>query len=157
MNIGILSDTHNNAANIKKAVEFFNLRQVDMVCHAGDFSTVTSAQYFSKLQMPFIAVFGNNDFNTYDLQKTIEPFGQINLAPYTFNIDNKNILLTHYIFTEIPQDINYVIYGHTHKAKIYKSKNILFINPGEVCGYRYGIPSVAILNTDNDKTTIYNL
>ena len=157
MNIGILSDTHNNTANIKKAVEFFNLRQVDMVCHAGDFSTVTSARYFSKLKMPLIAVFGNNDFNTYDLQKTIEPFGQINLAPYTFCIDNKNILLTHYIFTEIPQNMNYVIYGHTHKANVYKVKNILFINPGEVCGYRYGTPSVAILNTDTDKATIYNL
>ena len=157
MKLGILSDTHNNTTNVKKAIEFFNLRHVDMVCHAGDFSSVETAQLFAKLKMPFISVFGNNDFYTYDLTKTIEPFGQINLAPYIFSIDNKNILLTHYIFTEIPANINYVIYGHTHKAKIYKSKNVLFINPGEVCGYRYGSPSIAILNTEDDKTAMYNL
>ena len=157
MEIGILSDTHNNITNTKKAIELFNLRHVDMVCHAGDFSSVATAQVFAKLQMPFVAVFGNNDFNTYDLIKTIEPFGQINLAPYTFSVDDKTILLTHYIVYENTKNINYVIYGHTHKAKIYKSQNTTFINPGEVCGYRYGIPSVAILDTENDKTVICRL
>jgi len=157
MKIGILSDTHNNTTNIKKTIEIFNLRHVDMVCHAGDFSSTESAQLFIKLKMPFIAVFGNNDFNTYDLTKIIEPFGQINLAPYIFSIDDKSIMLSHYIVTENTKNINYVIYGHTHKAKIYKSGNTLFINPGEVCGYRYGNPSIAILNTDNDNCEIINL
>ena len=157
MKIGILSDTHNNIANTKKAIELFNLRHVDMVCHAGDFSSVATAQLFAKLKIPFVAVFGNNDFNTYDLIKTIEPFGQINLAPYTFSVDDKTILLTHYIVYENTKNIDYVIYGHTHKAKVYKSQNTIFINPGEVCGYRYGTPSVAVLDTENDKTMICEL
>ena len=65
MKIGILSDTHNNIDKIFKAVEFFNLRQVEFVLHAGDFSFPESAKQFSKLKMPFLAIFGNNDFDYY--------------------------------------------------------------------------------------------
>ena len=72
MKIGILSDTHNNIDKINKAVEFFNLRQVEFVLHAGDFSFPESARYFSKLKVPFLAIFGNNDFDYYGLSMPLK-------------------------------------------------------------------------------------
>lgn len=156
MKIGILSDTHNDTGKIIKAIEFFNLRQVELVLHAGDFSFVSSAKLFSKLKMPMIAVFGNNDVDTYDLQKTIMPFGQIYSAPYSFNINDKRFILTHRLYsTEAKFD--YMVYGHTHKPHIQKTPQALFINPGEVSARRYGRSTVAILDTNTNHVEIFDL
>jgi putative phosphoesterase len=35
--IGIISDTHDNLPAIKRAVDLFNEKNVDLVLHAGDF------------------------------------------------------------------------------------------------------------------------
>jgi uncharacterized protein len=37
MKIGLISDTHNNIQNIRKAVRKFTDKHVDVVIHAGDF------------------------------------------------------------------------------------------------------------------------
>lgn len=156
MKIGILSDTHNNADKIIKAVEFFNLRQTELVLHAGDFSFASSAKLFSKLTMPMIAVFGNNDLDTYDLEKTIMPFGQIYSAPYSFTVDDKRFMLTHRLYsTETKFD--YMVYGHTHKPHIQKTPSGMFINPGETSGRRYGRSTVAILETETNHAEIFDL
>jgi len=36
MLIGIISDTHDNARNLLKAVELFNEKEVGLVIHCGD-------------------------------------------------------------------------------------------------------------------------
>ena len=156
MKIGILSDTHNNIDKITKAIDFFNLRQVNFVLHAGDFSFVSSAKLFSNLGIPFIAVFGNNDFEVYDLKKTIQLFGQIYNPPYIFELSNKTFVLTHRI-CNISQPFDYMIYGHTHKPHIEETNTGIFINPGEVSGRRYGRSTVAILETDTNHIEIFDL
>lgn len=156
MKIGILSDTHNNTDKIIKAVNFFNLRHVDFVLHAGDFSFVSSAKHFENLKAPFIAVFGNNDFETYDLAKTINKFGQIYDSPYTFVLAEKTFVLSHRIFN-IEKPFDFMIYGHTHKPHIEKLSGKLFINPGEVSGRRYGRSTVAILETETGNAEIFDL
>jgi len=156
MKIGILSDTHNNIDKICKAVEFFNLRQVEFVLHAGDFSFPESAKQFSKLKMPFLAIFGNNDFDYYGLSKTIEKFGNIYEPPYDFVLDDKSFLLTHHLFTPAKK-FDYIIYGHTHRPSIVKTSNGLMINPGETTGRRYGRSTVAILDTTTNHAEIFDL
>ena len=156
MKIGILSDTHNNTDKIIKAVEFFNLRQVELVLHAGDFSFISSAKLFSKLKMPMIAVFGNNDLDTFDLEKTIQPFGQIYHEPYSFTIDGKKFILSHRLYNT-EDKFDYIIYGHTHKPHIQKTPQALFINPGEVSARRYGRSTVAILDTNTNHAEIFDL
>lgn len=37
MNIGIISDTHDDLSNLKNAVRKFNERKVSYVIHAGDY------------------------------------------------------------------------------------------------------------------------
>lgn len=156
MKIGILSDTHNNTEKICKAIDFFNLRQIEFVLHAGDFSYPASAQCFLKLKCPFVAVFGNNDFDTYGLIKAIEPFGNIYNAPYEFVLDNKAFLLTHHLYTQTKK-FDYIIYGHTHKPSIIKTNNTMMINPGETAGRRYGRSTVAIVDTQKSHAEIFDL
>ncbi len=156
MKIGILSDTHNNTDKILKAIAFFNLRQTEFVLHAGDFSYPSSAQHFFKLKCPFIAVFGNNDFDVYGLKKAIEPFGNVYDAPYEFVLDGKTFLLTHHLYTQTKK-FDYVIYGHTHKPSIIKTDNIIMINPGETAGRRYARSTVAMLDTKKNRAEIFDL
>ncbi len=61
MLIGIMSDTHDNLPAIRKAVEFFNERNVDLVIHAGDYVAPFVARELKKLKAPLKGVFGNND------------------------------------------------------------------------------------------------
>ena len=156
MIVGIVSDTHNNTDKIIKAVNFFNLRQAEVVLHAGDFSSVNSAKYFENLKCSFISVFGNNDFQEYDLIRTISTFGIISHSPYKFTLDNKNFLLTHYPVTSC-NNTDYIIYGHTHSPKIQKTSNTTFINPGECCGRRYGRSTVALLDTTKNTAEIFDI
>lgn len=156
MIIGIVSDTHNNTDKVLKAVDFFNLRQAEIVLHAGDFSTPSCAKLFSKLNGSFISVFGNNDFQEYDLNKTINVFGIISHPPYKFTIENKSFMLTHYLYNNY-DNIDYIVYGHTHKANIKKFKNSFYINPGECCGRRYGRSTVALLDTTKNNIQIYDI
>ena len=156
MKIGILSDTHNNVDKICKAINFFNLQHVEFVLHAGDFSFPESAKYFSKLKVPFLAIFGNNDFDIYGFKKTIESFGNIYDAPYEFLLDNKSFLLTHRLFTPTKK-YDYIIYGHTHKPSILKTYYGIQINPGETSGRRYGRCTVATLDTSTNNAEIFDL
>jgi len=156
MKIGILSDTHNNIDKICKAINFFNLQQVEFVLHAGDFSFPESAKHFSKLKVPFLAIFGNNDFDSYGLTKTIESFGSIYDAPYEFVLDNKSFLLTHHLYTPTKK-YDYIIYGHTHRPSILKTSYGLQINPGETTGRRYGRSTVATLDTTTNHAEIFDL
>ncbi len=156
MNIGILSDTHNNTDRILKAIEFFNLRCAEFVLHAGDFSYPKSAKYFEKLKCPFLAVFGNNDFDIYEFKKIIEPFGNIYEPPYEFVLDNKTFLLTHSLYTP-NKKYDYIICGHTHRPAILKTCNGMIINPGETAGRRYGRSTVALLDTETNRAEIFDL
>ena len=36
MIIGVISDTHNNLRNVKKIIELFNEKKVELVIHTGD-------------------------------------------------------------------------------------------------------------------------
>ena len=41
-----------------------------------------------------------------------------------------------------------IVYGHTHKSRIYREGKTLVINPGEVCGYLSRYATIALLDTE---------
>jgi putative phosphoesterase len=154
MIIGVLSDTHNDTDGINKAIELFNLRNVDVVVHCGDFSLVRSAKCFQNLKCNMIAVFGNNDFDRAGLTNEISGFGSIHQEPYFFSLGGKKFMLSHRPMGIPDQKVDYVLYGHTHKAKINETDGIVILNPGEACGMRYGEKTAAIIDLDSAKQEI---
>jgi putative phosphoesterase len=50
-----------------------------------------------------------------------------------------------------------VIHGHTHSPSITRRGKTLAINPGEVCGYLTGKPTIAILDTAKNEAKIIDL
>lgn len=59
MKIGLIPDTNNNIENILKAIREFDEKNVDLVLHAGDFSSPIAVESFAGVKL--VGVLGNND------------------------------------------------------------------------------------------------
>ena len=77
MKIAIISDTHDNLPNIRKAVEIINDKDIDLVIHAGDYVSPFTAKEFKKLNCEMIGVFGNNDGDKAMLLRKFEGVAEI--------------------------------------------------------------------------------
>ncbi|MDR2772694.1 MAG: YfcE family phosphodiesterase [Elusimicrobiota bacterium] len=150
MLIGVLSDTHNDGGSIQEAIMFFNLRNVDIVLHCGDICLPQYAASFHELHSGFKAVYGNNDFYSTELDRVISQFGIISRQPFKFNLKNKSFIMTHQP-PSITTGADFILFGHTHKKKIQKVGQTIILNSGEVCGWRYGIKTVALIYLPDEK------
>jgi putative phosphoesterase len=144
--IGVISDSHDNMEAIKKAVEIFNERDVDIVMHAGDIVSPFTADWFSKLNSKMILIYGNNDGELLYLKEKFKGVGEIYRDPFIAHMYGKSIVMTHKpeIVDAMAEMHDIVIYGHTHEMDIRRDK-ALIVNPGESCGYLTGIRSIAIV------------
>jgi uncharacterized protein len=156
MKIGIISDTHNDVEMVKKAVEIFKARKVDLVVHAGDFTSAKILELFKGLPCRF--VLGNCDLDADSIRSTSEElgFGCVEKS-CDFTMDGKRILLFH--GNDIPLFRNaassgkydYIIKGHTHTFENYLLNKTRIINPGSV--FREEERTVSILDLRTDRVT----
>ena len=157
MKIAILSDTHGNVANFKKAVEWLNKEDIKMILHCGDIGSPESFKESLKdFNGEFLGILGNLD-NDYEIRleeyqivgkaKVFEDFAET-------EIDNKEIAIIHK-----PDRINELVgtgkynlifYGHTHKPWEEKIGSCRLINPGELAGQIFK-PTFAVYDTETDK------
>lgn len=160
MLLGIMSDSHDNMNAIRKAVDFFNKKNVRIVLHAGDYVSPFTAKEFSKLKMKLVGVFGNNDGDKPYLLERFRSIGELHQDPFEIELDGKKIVLMHQpkFIGELLKSKNYdiVIYGHTHKIDIRKN-SALVINPGECGGWLTERSTVVILDTENPFPEIIDL
>jgi uncharacterized protein len=61
MKIGIISDTHDDIENVRRAIGIFSKEEVLYVIHAGDYVFPGSVMEFKNLNARLIGVLGNND------------------------------------------------------------------------------------------------
>jgi len=59
MKIGIISDTHDDIDNIKKAVKIFKDKGIKTVIHLGDIVAPPAIKFFKGFKL--IGIFGNNE------------------------------------------------------------------------------------------------
>jgi uncharacterized protein len=161
MKIGIIADTHDNLANIKKAVNVFNKEKIDLLFHAGDFVSPFTARELKKIQCPFVGVFGNNDGDKLFLTNQFKEIGPIYPEPYNTNVDGKKIIMFHKndVISDLAKSQVYdvIIYGHTHQVDLYKEGKTIVINPGECGGWLTGESTIAILDSTNLNVRIIKL
>lgn len=157
--IGIISDTHDNLPNIQKATNIFNKYQVFLVIHCGDFVAPFALTAFKNLQCPLIGVFGNCDGEKdYLLTQAEKLKFSIFEPPHITKINDKRFLITHKPMP-LPDDIDILIYGHTHKPEVqYQENNSkLIINPGEASGWLFNDATIGILDLTTNKVDIISL
>ena len=161
MKIGIISDTHDNLPQIKKAVEIFNREKVGLILHAGDFVSPFTFLEFKNLNCPLKGVFGNNDGDKLYLQEKFKEIGEIYPAPYETNIDHKNIIMLHKekLINALAESQKYdiIIYGHTHRTDLRKIRKTIIINPGECGGWLSGKSTIALLDLETLEAKIIKL
>ncbi|MFW6137705.1 MAG: metallophosphoesterase [Spirochaetota bacterium] len=160
MNIGIISDTHENMPLIAQAVELFNAESVDLVLHAGDFISPITSREFENLRCKMIAVYGNNDGDKLLLQKKFEGIAQFYEHYYEAELDGKKLVVMHepkFLESLMKAGLyDAVIYGHTHKLDIREGKPLV-INPGECGGWLTGKTTVAVLDLEKMEVDVKQL
>ncbi len=150
--IGVMSDSHDNMDAIRRAVEFFNSKEVELVIHAGDIISPFTIRAFKELSCPIKAVTGNNDGDLLSLKKFFEGKGEISSFFLSLEMDGVKVAVNHGHYPDILEALivsgkyDVVICGHTHERVNRKVGNTLVVNPGETCGYLTGKKSVAIVN-----------
>ena len=163
MKVGIMSDSHDHLFNIRKAVEIFNDAGVGYVLHAGDFVAPFVANELQKLKCPLLGVFGNNDGERIGLQNRLKSFGaEVKVQPAFIELGGKKFVVIHEndLADSLAESgkFDVVVYGHTHKSDIRKATNgCLIVNPGEVCGWLTGKPTIAILDTETMEVKLVEL
>jgi len=163
MIVGLISDTHDHLPLIDEAVKQLNEMKVELVLHAGDYISPFVTEHFRQLKAPLIGVFGNNDGDRMLLKKKFTELGADIRGRFAFvNADGLRIALLHGDETEIMRSLleleshDVLVCGHTHLPKTYRKGNTLVINPGEVCGYLSGKPTMSIFDTETlDVKTIH--
>jgi len=130
MKIGVISDTHlrEPLPEFKKMIEF-HFKDVEMIFHAGDFVDWSIAEYLSSLE-ELIAVCGNMDSENirkaFPQKRTLQlkgfKIGLTHGGGSPFGIESR-------IRDEF-DDVDAIVYGHTHTPASHPKKNIYFFNPG---------------------------
>ncbi|MDA1316681.1 MAG: metallophosphoesterase [bacterium] len=139
MKIGIISDTHDQIENIKKAVQVLSDNKVELVFHCGDWVSPFSLAYYKDLHCPIYGVFGNNDGDKFRHIERAKLYG-INIKYedrfISTEIDNRKIAVFHGDYEEIvdallkSQMYDVVLHGHNHIKEIKIIGKTLSVNPG---------------------------
>lgn len=158
--IGIISDTHDNRDNIRRAVSIFNQKAVGLVVHAGDFIAPFTVLDFKHLSCPMQMVFGNNDGERIGLDSAFKKLGTLLPGPRSFLYEGKRFLLMHEhnCLKEVCASgaVDIVIYGHTHEVDIQQGEPLI-INPGEAGGWLKGRATIAVLDLERLATELIAL
>jgi putative phosphoesterase len=150
MKLGLISDTHDNVANILRAVKTFQELGVEMVFHMGDIVAPATLQFFKGLKMKVIA--GNCDGDLAKIESKCKEFGFEYLgASADLELDGKKIHLMHPDpSTEAPEKIGryaYIFHGHTHVRRNEVVDGTRIVNPGAHYWQSEGTIAVVELET----------
>ena len=146
MKIGVISDTHLREphSEFKKAIET-HFKDVEKILHAGDFVDWSIAEYLSS-QKELIAVCGNMDSgdirNAFPYKRIVElkgfKIGLVHGGGPPFGIESR-------IGGEF-DEVDAIVYGHSHTPANHWVKNILFFNPGSPTRSFIHKPTLGILH-----------
>jgi putative phosphoesterase len=155
MKIAILSDTHNETQNLRKAVNAIQAAKISVVFHCGDLTSPSMASELNGLEVNF--TFGNGDFAARGIENAILATHLNSSCGYRFTGDISGIPIaaTHGHMSDILDDLatsgkfRYVFVGHTHRRKDELIGSTRVINPGSLGGTFREEHSFAILDLDD--------
>lgn len=128
--IGVISDTH-LPVRAKKLPDdlIYRLKDCDLILHAGDFQDMTALMQIRDLG-ELKAVHGNMD--TRELKKELPKKDVIEIGGYKIGITHGSgppLGLEGRVKSKF-EDVDVIVYGHSHKPKNEVIDGILFFNPG---------------------------
>ena len=156
MKIGILTDTHDDAAATQRALQACASAGCTLIVHAGDVCSPFTARLIKNSGIPHLAVFGNNDGDRIHLAMILD----IKPAPRYEEIEGTRIVIFHEPFINRlidPTRVDLLIYGHTHRLDFSERDGMQIINPGTVAGVLAEARTCALYDTISRKAEIIEL
>jgi putative phosphoesterase len=149
MKIGVLSDTHLHRVTreFKEIYETY-LSDKDVILHAGD---IVSSELIDFLSIKrFYGVYGNMD--PVEVRENLPSKNVIELGTYRLGIIHgwgSSDDLEDRIWPEF-QNVDVIVYGHSHRAANHIRDGVLFFNPGTATGFTSsGVHSIGVLELDD--------
>lgn len=133
--LGIISDTHGLLRDEVLKI----LSTCDYIIHAGDISDEITLEKLRTLG-PLFVVRGNNDKGIWADKLSKELY---------FTIGGINFYMVHNK-KDVPkylENIDIIIYGHSHKYSCDKTKEVLWLNPGSCGKRRFSLPINMVIIT----------
>jgi len=186
MKIALISDSHDNVANLEKLIDWLNKNQISVLIHAGDLCApgvlirTLSPNYQGQIHL----ILGNVG-DPVLLEKIAAQLSNVKYYGQKgeIEIENKKIAFVHLkeeaekLAAENKYD--FVVFGHTHQPRIQKTqinadqntdkrrhisvnwrsnlpKSALMVNPGTLGGL-YNRPTFAIYDTEAETIEIKEL
>lgn len=161
MLIGLISDTHDHIPHLKKAIQIFRQKKVDLVLHSGDYCSPFMIPHFDGLNLK--GIFGNNDGDKYLLmQKFREIDAELHGDFMKVDAGGLNIAVYHGTYAEITDSLvesgryDVVVTGHTHEVVNKTVGKTLVINPGSANGFD-GEATIGLLDTKTKSVKFVEL
>lgn len=156
MFIGVISDIHDNLQNLDKALEIFQQHNLEVIVFCGDFCSPIPARILGQFNGKVHAVFGNGDGDRFLMLKSLQESKSSLILHGEYaelEYDGVIIAVTHYPFyaqaLARTGDYQAVFSGHSHEPHQQRFGNCLWLNPGEIFGWK-GAASCAIYDTTNN-------
>jgi len=153
MLIAVMSDSHDNIWNLRKAISFIGKKGAGMIIHCGDFTAPFMLQELEVAGIQVHGVFGNNDGDQYLLTKlSLTSLKNIVLHGLIGEVDADGfpIAFTHQqmVGEGLAATAKYktVCFGHSHVYLEKKVGNTILLNPGEIMG-KDGNPGFCMVDT----------
>ena len=165
MQVGIISDTHDNVAAIERATAVFEREGVDVVIHCGDFVAPPVIAHFDGFELH--GVLGNNDGEIAGLHAAFDALGGESelhgrFADLAFDGVSFGVLhgesLPEVQAIAAAGSYDYVCYGHHHVREQTEKGRTTLLNPG---AHFPTVPddhrTVAIVDTETESVRFREL
>jgi putative phosphoesterase len=148
MRIGVVSDTHDHHANVRRIVALFAAAGVERVVHTGDITQAKTLDVFAALRAPLYGVFGNNDLERAALEAAIARHGfHFEEPPLRLAWAGREIVVVHDPRAlEAEPGAVVALHGHTHRRVVERRGESLVFNPGECAGHLRGHNAVGVVD-----------
>ena len=148
----VLSDSHGNVNNMKKAVEEV---KPDMIIHLGDCYPDGQRLKAAYPDIPFEGVPGNCDCTMADAEKllTIEGKRFLICHGHTYNVKSSYLRID---MAGSEKGADVILFGHTHKAYCDLNNGHILLNPGSVGSPGWlSRPTYAVITVDEASGNIH--
>jgi len=153
MLVAVMSDSHDNIWNLRKAVKIIKDRQAGLLIHCGDFIAPFMLKELDVAGIPVHGVFGNNDGDQYMLTKmSLSMLNNITLHGVSGQVDTEGFTIGFTHYAEMGDGLVFagncrlVCFGHSHEHEIRKVGHVTLLNPGEIMG-KEGSPGFCFVDT----------
>ncbi len=154
MLIGILSDSHDQIANLHAAIEYCNDKSISQIIHCGDLISPFMLKQLARFHGEVHIIYGNNVGDLHLISQlcatrftNITHHGPMGII----TVENRSICFHHY--PEVArgiaatQEYDVVCCGHNHVYSNEQIGSTLLVNPGDLLGKDIR-PCFSILDTD---------